>query len=57
MKAEKLDSKNKNLGLMWGRFVAFLARESTVSLPCIPIMVGDSNKNYVLCEPSVKADG
>jgi len=35
MKAERSDLEGKNLKLMRGRFVAFLARESTVSLPCI----------------------
>jgi len=40
MKAERSDFEGKNLGLMRERFVAFLARESTVSLPCIPSWLG-----------------
>ena len=37
MKAERSDLEGKNLGLMRGRFVAFLDRESIVSLPYIPL--------------------
>jgi len=37
MKAERSDLEGKNLGLMRRRFVAFIARKSTVSLPCIPL--------------------
>ena len=40
MKAERSDLEGENLGLMQGRFVAFLARESTVLLPCIPLWLG-----------------
>ena len=40
MKAERSDLEGENLGIMWGRFVAFLARESTVSLPRIPLWLG-----------------
>ena len=46
-KAERSDLEGKNLRLLRGRFVAFLARESTV---LYPFMAGDPNKNYVLCE-------
>ena len=41
MKAERSDLEGKNPGIIRGRFVAFLARESTVGVP---------NKNYVSCE-------
>jgi len=40
MKADRSDLEGKNLGLMRGRFVASLARESTVSLSCIPLWMG-----------------
>ena len=40
MKAERSDLVGKNLGLVRGRFLAFFARESTVSLPCIPLWLG-----------------
>jgi len=40
MKAERSDLEDENLGLMRGKFVTFLARESTVSLPCFPLWLG-----------------
>jgi len=40
MKTERSDLEGENLGLMRGRFVAFLHRESTVSLPCILLWLG-----------------
>ena len=40
MKAERSDLKDQNLRLMRGRFVACLARESTVWLSCIPSWLG-----------------
>jgi len=40
MEAERSDLEGKNLGLMRGRFVAFSARESTVSLLCITLWLG-----------------
>ena len=40
MKAERSDLEDENLGLMRGKFVTFLARESTVSLPCNPLWLG-----------------
>ena len=40
MKAERSDLEGTNLGIMLGRFVVFLARESTVSLPCVPLWLG-----------------
>jgi len=35
VESERSDLEGKNLRLIRGRFVAFLAREWTVSLPCI----------------------
>ena len=40
MNAERSDLEGKNLESMWRRFVALLARESTVSLRCIPLWLG-----------------
>ena len=41
MEVERSDLEDENLGLMRGRFVAFLARESTILLPCIPIQINN----------------